>query len=128
MVSNTAPQLLSASTISGDTVRDAAGKDIGKIKELMVDLSTGRIAYAVLSFGGFLGLGDKLFAIPWGALRVDTANHAVVLSTSKQVLENAKGFDKDSWPNFADPRFHEDTYRHYSQKPYWTGASEASTH
>lgn len=63
--------MLSASTLSGDTVRNAAGDDLGSVKEIMVDIPSGRVAYAVLSFGGFLGMGDKLFAVPWSALTVD---------------------------------------------------------
>jgi len=63
--------VLSASTLSGDTVRNAAGDDLGSVKEIMVDIPSGRVAYAVLSFGGFLGMGDKLFAVPWSALTVD---------------------------------------------------------
>src|SRR2546426_6110910 len=63
--------VLSASTLAGDSVRNAAGEDLGKIDEIMIDIPSGRVAYAVLSFGGFLGMGDKLFAIPWDALKVD---------------------------------------------------------
>ncbi|MCO5381646.1 MAG: PRC-barrel domain-containing protein [Methanosarcina barkeri] len=66
MVSRENPQFLSASTIKGDKVVNRAGEDLGKIEELMIDLEDGRVAYAVLSFGGFLGMGNKLFAIPWG--------------------------------------------------------------
>lgn len=61
-------RVLSASTLTSDRVVNARGEDIGKIDEIMIDIPTGRIAYAVLSFGGFLGMGDKLFAIPWGRL------------------------------------------------------------
>ena len=62
------PRILSAGTIAKDKVRNPAGEDLGRIEELMLDLQEGRIAYAVLSFGGVLGLGDKPFAIPWPAL------------------------------------------------------------
>ncbi len=69
---NEYPQVLSASTIIGDKVLNPAGEQLGIIKELMIDLDEGNVAYAVLSFGGFLGMGDKLFAIPWEALALDT--------------------------------------------------------
>jgi len=92
------PDFLSASTIKGDKVVNAAGEDLGKIEELMIDLRDGRLAFAVLSFGGFLGLGDKLFAIPWQALRLKLHDHAFVLDVPKDVLEKAEGFDKDNWP------------------------------
>jgi len=111
--------VLSSSTICSDHVKNAAGEDLGKIEDLMVDLDSGRIAYAVLSFGGFLKMGNKLFAVPWQALQVDTANKQFILNVDKRVLENAPGFDKDNWPNMADPTFGNAIYKHYGYKPYW---------
>jgi sporulation protein YlmC with PRC-barrel domain len=112
------PNLLSTSTLSGDSVRNAQGKDLGKIEDFMIDLDTGRIAYAVLSFGGFLGLGDKLFAIPLDALELDAEHHRFVLDVSKEKLENAPGFDKDNWPSNADASFIDSVYTHYGYEPY----------
>ena len=89
------PEFLSAGTIKGDKVVNIDGDDIGKIEELMIDLQDGRVAYAVLSFGGFLGMGDKLFAIPWQALSLKVHKHAFALDIPKDVLERAEGFDKD---------------------------------
>jgi hypothetical protein len=74
-------------------------------KDLMVDTTNGTIQYAVLSFGGWLGMGDKLFAVPWNAMRLDTANHCLVLDVPKERLKDAPGFDKDNWPDFADTTF-----------------------
>lgn len=96
--------VLSASTLSGDSVRNAADENLGDIKDLMIDVDTGNVAYAVLSFGGWLGMGDKLFAIPWSAFTVDTANHCLILNVPKERFKDAPGFDKDNWPNFADPQ------------------------
>src|SRR6188768_1659113 len=96
------PNVLSSSSICSDHVKNTAGEDLGKIEDLMVDLDSGRIAYAVLSFGGFLKMGNKLFAIPWQALTADTINKVFVLNVDKSVLENALGFDKDNWPDMAD--------------------------
>ena len=95
--------VLSASTLSGDSVRNAADENLGDIKDLMIDLDNGNVAYAVLSFGGWLGMGDKLFAVPWSAFTVDTANHCLILNVPKERFKDAPGFDKDHWPNFADP-------------------------
>jgi sporulation protein YlmC with PRC-barrel domain len=64
-------RVLSASTLAGDRVQNSAGEDLGKLNEIMIDIPSGRVAYAVLSFGGFLGMGDKLFALPWRALKLD---------------------------------------------------------
>jgi sporulation protein YlmC with PRC-barrel domain len=113
------PKVLSSSTISSDHVKNAAGEDLGKIEDLMIDVNSGRVAYAVLSFGGFLKVGNKLFAIPWQALRLDAVNKQFILDVDKSVLERAPGFDKDNWPDMADPTFGTTVYRHYGYKPYW---------
>jgi sporulation protein YlmC with PRC-barrel domain len=117
------PNVLSSSSICSDHVKNAAGEDLGKIEDLMIDLHSGRIAYAVLSFGGFLKMGNKLFAIPWEALKVDPINKVFILHVEKSRLENATGFDKDNWPNMADPTFGSTLYRHYGFKPYWEDAA-----
>jgi sporulation protein YlmC with PRC-barrel domain len=112
-------RVLSAGTINGDRVKDRNGEDVGKIEDIMIDLESGDVAYAVLSFGGFLGMGDKLFAVPWRALTVNEQEHEFVIDTDKQTLENAPGFDKDNWPDFADPSFATTTHEYYGQEPYW---------
>jgi sporulation protein YlmC with PRC-barrel domain len=112
--------VLSAGTLKGDTVVNKRGEDLGKIEDIMLDLDAGRVAYAVLSFGGFLGMGDKLFAIPWSALEVDTVQKRVVLDAPKERLEAAPGFDKNNWPNMADRTWGETVYSHYGQRPYWS--------
>src|ERR1700740_466035 len=99
------PRVLRTKNIYSDRVRNAAGEDLGKIEELVIDVNTGRVAYAVLSFGGILKMGNKLFAIPWEALRVDPQNNKrFILNVDKTRLENATGFDKDNWPDMADAR------------------------
>ena len=105
--SKSKPEVLSATTIIGDEVRNLQGEDIGEIEELMINLADGCIAYAVLSFGGILGIGDRLFAVPWQALRLRPEEHAFVMDVKKEKLENAPGFDKDNWPNMADVKWAE---------------------
>ena len=112
-------RVLSASTLKGDKVVNKQGEDLGKLEELMIDLDRGRIAYAVLSFGGFLGMGDKLFAIPWQAFTVDTAEKRLVLNADKELMKKAPGFDKSKWPNMADPTWATTLYGYYGYKPYW---------
>jgi sporulation protein YlmC with PRC-barrel domain len=109
---------LRASEILGREVQNAKGEDLGEIEDIVLDEGEGRIAYAVLSFGGFLGMGDRLFAIPYTALR-PADEDTFVLDVSKEVLEKAPGFDKDNWPDTADRQWGESIHRHYSQKPYW---------
>jgi sporulation protein YlmC with PRC-barrel domain len=114
-------RVLSASTLIGDKVYNPDGEELGKVEELMVDLEQGHIAYAVLSFGGFLGMGSKLFAIPWQALTLDTELKAFILNVSKETLEHAPGFDKENWPDNAkyEAGFLEDVYSYYGYTPHW---------
>lgn len=93
---------LSASTLIGDPVLNSEDKDLGKVEDFMIDLDTGCIVYAVLSFGGFLGLGDKFFAIPWASLRIDQEDECFRLDIDQETLEKAPGFNKDDWPEPQD--------------------------
>jgi sporulation protein YlmC with PRC-barrel domain len=95
--------VLSCSTLIRDSVKNKAGEDLGTIKDIMIDLSSGKVAYAVLSFGGILGVGGKLFAIPWRFLEVSQDEHMFVLNVPREKLERAPGFDKDNWPDMSDP-------------------------
>ena len=90
-------RVLAASTLAGDSVRNSAGEDLGKVDEIMIDIPSGKVAYAVLSFGGVLRMGNKLFAVPWSALTVDEDEKCFILDVDKQTLESAPGFDKDNW-------------------------------
>jgi len=112
-------RVLSASTLEGNAVKNAAGEKLGKVDELMIDIPTGRVSYAVLSFGGVLGMGNKLFALPWSTLQVDEDEKCFILNVDKQTLENAPGFDKDNWPDMADNTWAGGIYRHYGAVPYW---------
>ena len=96
------PSLMGADTLIGDSVVNANDEDLGDIKDIMLDMQTGQVAYAVLAFGGFLGMGEKLFAVPWQALHLDTINHRFVLDVEKEHLKTAPGFDKDAWPDMTD--------------------------
>ncbi len=112
-------RVMSASSLSGDRVMNAAGEDLGKIKEIMIDIPTGRVAYAVLSFGGVLGMGDKLFAIPWDVFTLDEDNKQFMVNLDKAALDNAPGFDKDNWPDMADRTWGSRIYSYYGISPYW---------
>jgi sporulation protein YlmC with PRC-barrel domain len=115
----TRPRVLGASTLKGDAVKNNAGEDLGKIEELMIDLETGRVGYCVLSFGGFLGMGTKLFAVPYSALRVDTDEKCFFLNVPKDRLKDAPGFDKDNWPDMTDRTWAMGIYGFYNVTPYW---------
>lgn len=112
--------ILSASTMEGTAVKSPAGESLGEINDLMVDLTTGRVAYAVVSFGGLLGIGNKLFAVPLLALKQDADNRCfILLDATKDTLEEAHGFDKDHWPDFADRTWQTAVHKHYNTPTYW---------
>ena len=96
--------VMSALTLSGDKVRNPEGEELGRLEDFVLDLGTGRIVYAVMSFGGIMGIGTKLFAIPPSALTVGDDEEYLVLDVDKRQLEQAPGFDKENWPDFADSR------------------------
>jgi hypothetical protein len=110
------PALMGADTLIGNDVYNMADESLGSIKELMIEMSTGKISYAVLSYGGFLGVGDRLFAVPWAALKLDTANKRFTLNATKEQLKNAPGFDKDHWPSMADTTWASDVHKFYGVK------------
>lgn len=118
-------RVLAASTLAGDSVKNSTGDNLGKVDEIMIDIPTGRIAYAVLSFGGFLRMGNKLFAVPWDILKVDEDQKCFVLDVDKSRLENAPGFDKDNWPDMADRTWGSQIYSYYGRTPYWEGTGIA---
>ena len=111
------PRLMGADTLIGNDVCNQNDEDLGDIKEIMLDVSSGQVAYAVLSFGGFLGMGEKLFAVPWSALKLDTVNKRFVLAVDKDRLSHAPGFDKDNWPDMQDPTWSKGIQDYYGATP-----------
>lgn len=112
-------RVLSASALTKDSVRNGMNEDIGSIKEIMIDVPSGRVAYAMLSVGGFLGMGDRLFAIPWKSLVLDEDRKCFILDVDKGRLENAPGFDKSNWPEMAETSWGSRV------REYWTGGNES---
>lgn len=111
---------VSASKIIGEPVVNRQNENLGKIRELVLDAVEGRIAYAVLSFGGFLGMGNKLFALPWGALQFAANENKLVLDVDKEKLKSAPGFDENArWPDFADRTWGAGIHEYYGHTPYW---------
>lgn len=111
---------LGATTLLHDKVVNLSGQYVGKIEELMIDVTTGRVAYAVLSHGGILGIGNKLFALPWSALTVDEAKKRFVINVSREALDRMPGFDKEHWPDLNDLEYATGVYRQWGATPYWT--------
>jgi len=113
------PALMGANTLIGNEVYNNNDDHLGEIKEIMLDTASGSVAYAVLSYGGVFGMGDKLFAVPWAALTLDTENKRFVLNASKEQLKNAPGFDPDAWPRMADRQWGSAVHDYYGTRPYW---------
>lgn len=111
------PALMGAETLLGNSVHNKDGEDLGDIKEFMIDMASGKVAYAVLSFGGILGMGNKLFAVPWAALALDTVNKRFTLDVPKTALSDAPGFDKKNWPVMSDKTWASGVHRFYGT-PY----------
>ncbi|GAB5536379.1 MAG: hypothetical protein Rubg2KO_26280 [Rubricoccaceae bacterium] len=105
---------LSSTSIVGTSVKNFQREDLGEIQDLMIDPQSGRVIYAVLDFGGFLGIGDKYFAVPLQAFSVDRVNEVFSLDIDKERLENAPGFDKDNWPTTANESFTDSVYSYYN--------------
>ncbi len=116
------PALMGADTLLGEKVVNAYDVELGDIKEIMLDMQTGQVAYAVLAFGGFMGMGEKLFAVPWQALHLDTANKRFVLDVDKDRLKTAPGFNKDAWPDMADMQWANAIHAFYGTDPGRRGA------
>jgi sporulation protein YlmC with PRC-barrel domain len=109
-----------ASKIIGEAVVNRQGENVGKIHELVIDAKRNRVAYAVLSFGGFMGMGNKLFAMPWEAFEFSATGNKLILNVEKDKLKAAPGFEKgDKWPDFSDTVWGESIYNYYDYAPPW---------
>ncbi|HEX5169015.1 MAG TPA: PRC-barrel domain-containing protein [Cyclobacteriaceae bacterium] len=102
---NVPVERLTATSIIGDGVENMREENLGKIDNLMVNLRTGDIEYAIIEFGSFLGMGGKLFAIPFTEMKIDPAHKKFILNREKDDLKNIPGFDKDHWPDTNDHRY-----------------------
>lgn len=129
MVANPIPERLqrtlvfSSRSITDMDVTNQDGEALGSIEELMLNAEHGQIAYAVVKFGGgFLGKGEKLFAIPWQAFSLSLHDQKAILQVPRERLEEAEGFDKDAWPDMADETWAEQVHEYYGYEPNWRSA------
>ena len=102
--------VLTATSIIGDSVENKQGEKIGKIKDIMLNTEDGRIQYLIIEFGGFMGFGEKLFAVPFSALTLNGKNVDFVLNMEKEFLEKAPGFDVNHWPETNSHYFDVNSY------------------
>ena len=119
--------LIRGNMFIGADVENPQGQNLGEIKDIVIDRASGRMAYAVVSFGGFLGMGEKLFAVPWGAFSQPKADkQTFVLDVDKDRLKNAPGFDAHNWPQMASREWVTSLYSYYNVPPYWTASTGAA--
>jgi sporulation protein YlmC with PRC-barrel domain len=111
--------LIAASTMCGDKVVNGRDETLGTVIELMLDPELGHVAYAVMTVGGFMGVGEKLYAVPWRALQVDPDRRCFVLDAERSSFDAAPCFDKDHWPQQPDERWHRSVHAYYRSSPYW---------
>ncbi len=109
-------QLISSEDVEGTSVYSPRGEKIGEIDHLMIDKLSGKVTYAVMSFGGFLGMGHSHYPIPWNALKYDTGVDGFVTGVTEEQLRDAPAFSDDSW---QDRDWERRVYSHYNVPPYW---------
>lgn len=114
------PEVMATGTLEGNKVVSIDGEHVGKISDIMLDVRSGKIAYAVLSEGGFLGMGNTLHAIPWGALTLNVDEKVFLVNLMAEQIKNAPGFDKDHWPAMSDPKWASSVHDFYHLEPYWS--------
>ena len=112
-------RLIAADKVEGTPVVDPAGEKMGSIERIMIDKPSGKVAYAVMSFGGFLGIGDRHHALPWGALKYDTNLDGYVVNLDRQRLKNAPTFAPDDAVDLEDPAMRRRLHDYYGVTPYW---------
>jgi len=111
--------LIGADKVEGTDVYNTAGDHLGTIHEIMIDKVTGKVAYAVMSFGGFLGMGEKYHPLPWSTLTYDTDKEGYVVNLSKEQLRDAPVFDDDEETFLADRAYEKRVHDYYGTTPYW---------
>ena len=119
-----------ASKLIGMAVHNDQGERVGTVEDFVINMQTGQIAYAALGYGGVLGIGEKLFAVPFNQMKVahDTNNDSYfVVNVSKEKLKAAPGFDKSHWPDFANPNWSQEVDNYYKQTGKTTTTTPVTT-
>lgn len=116
---NETHRLISADKVQGTVVYNSSGEKLGTVENVMIDKQTGKVAYAVMSFGGFLGMGEKYHPLPWSTLQYDTSLDGYSVPMSKEVLEKAPTYGAGETVDMEDRRWGERVHRYYNVDPYW---------
>lgn len=106
-------RIVNADNVIGVSVKNLQNEDLGQVEAIMIDKISGQVAYVVLSYGGFLGMGDKLFALPWGVFSYDKMDECFKISLNEEKLKNSPGFDKDNWPDMSSDAWTSSINKYY---------------
>lgn len=123
--SNPPPDLVSSRDIEGADVYGRSGERLGEVEKLLIDKRSGRVAYVVVSFGGFLGIGEKLHPLPWDVLRSDAERGGYAIDLTREELEAAPTYPAGEEPEWHDPEYASSIYSYYRTFPFWIGPTEA---
>jgi sporulation protein YlmC with PRC-barrel domain len=118
-IENAAQGLISSSKVEGTAVYNVEGEKLGSVDCLMIDKQSGHVAYAVMSFGGFLGLGEKRHPVPWQSMSYDKSKDGYVVGLSREQLEAAPNLNPGEYGQLGDRAYEETVYTHYKAEPYW---------
>jgi hypothetical protein len=114
-----AGQLIASDKVQGTTVYNTAGESLGMIHDIMLDKPSGRVAYAIMSFGGFLGIGNQYHPLPWSALKYDTSLGGYVVALDDRQLEGAPAYPIGTEPDWTDRAYEQKIHDFYGVGPYW---------
>lgn len=108
--------IVNADEVIGVDVQNSQNESLGKVEAIMLDKLSGQVAYVVLSYGGFLGMGDKLFALPWDIFSYDGSDDCFRIPLDKETLKNSPGFDKDHWPDMSNTTWRNSINTYYGSR------------
>ncbi len=112
-------RLISSDKVGGTSVENTNGDNLGHIRDIMIDKPSGKVGYAVLKYGSFLGMGGKLFALPWDQLKYDKERGAYIVDIPAETLKSAPSFEETSQPDWSDPSWNRSLHDYYGSGADW---------
>jgi sporulation protein YlmC with PRC-barrel domain len=116
---DTSGRLIGADDVQGTSIYNPAGDNLGSVQDVLIDKVSGKIAYAIVGFGGFLGIGDRHYPLPWDKLKYDLALGGYVVNLDRHTLEGAPSYATDETVGWEDPAWSKRVYDYYGSRPYW---------